>query len=215
MQIEEIWEDFTSSEKEIFQRSCRKLLKQTFIVRDKDEEHKRLYYFISKRPEVFSTYLSYIGFDIMMDRENGVIMLRNYAGIGENGKVQASRLALKKAESIVLCCLWTLYAERLRTGTLTQNIIISITELNFALEKYNLKDAFDKTTMTGILSLLSRYCLIDEMGKVGNPECKIVLYPSLQFAMDLTEFAKFAEHTEKRMFQEEGEENEEEDDDAE
>ena len=215
MQMEEIWEDFTSSEKEIFQRSCRKLLKQTFIVRDKDEEHRRLYYFISKRPEVFTTYLSFIGFDIMLDRENGVIMLRNYAQSGENGKVQASRLALKKAESIVLCCLWTLYAERLRTGSLSQNIIISITELNFALEKYNLKDAFDKTTMTGILSLLSRYCLIDVTGKVGNPDCKIILYPSLQFAMDLSEFSKFVAHTEKRMFETEGEESEEEDDDAE
>ena len=215
MQIEEIWEDFTSSEKEIFQRSCRKLLKQTFIVRDKDEEHKRLYYFISKRPEVFTTYLSFIGFDIMLDRENGVVMLQNYAQSGENGKVQASRLALKKAESIVLCCLWTLYAERLRTGSLSKNIIISITELNFALEKYSLKDAFDKTTMTAILNLLSRYCLIDVTGKVGNPDCKIVLYPSLQFAMDLTEFAKFVAHTEKRMFEMDREESEEEDDDAE
>lgn len=214
MQMEEIWEDFTSSEKETFQRSCRKLLKQTFIVRDKDDEHKRLYYFISKRPEVFTQYLSYIGFDIMLDRENGVVMLRNYARSGDNG-VQASRLALKKSESIVLCCLWTLYAERLRTGSLSKNIIIPVTELNFTLEKYNLKDAFDKTTMTSILNLLSRYCLIDVTGKIGNADCKIVLYPSLQFAMDLAEFSKFAGYTEKRMFLEEEEESEEEDDDAE
>ena len=36
MQIEEFWEAYTSSEKELFQRSCRRLLKHTFIVRDKD-----------------------------------------------------------------------------------------------------------------------------------------------------------------------------------
>lgn len=76
MQIEEFWEAYTSSEKELFQRSCRRLLKHTFIVRDKDEENKKAYYFISKRPEPFSAYFRYIGFDIVVDRENGVVMLR-------------------------------------------------------------------------------------------------------------------------------------------
>ena len=53
MNIEEFWEGFTSSEKDLFQKSCRRLLKQTFIVRDRDEESKRAYYFISKNPEPF------------------------------------------------------------------------------------------------------------------------------------------------------------------
>ena len=83
MQIEEFWEAYTSSEKELFQRSCRRLLKHTFIVRDKDEENKKAYYFISKRPEPFSAYFRYIGFDIVVDRENGVVMLRNCADAGE------------------------------------------------------------------------------------------------------------------------------------
>ena len=39
MSIETIWEDFTSSEKHLFQKSCRRLLKQTFLVRDKDEDY--------------------------------------------------------------------------------------------------------------------------------------------------------------------------------
>ena len=77
MNIEEFWEGFTSSEKDLFQKSCRRLLKQTFIVRDRDEESKRAYYFISKNPEPFSVYLGYIGFDVLTDRENGVVMLRN------------------------------------------------------------------------------------------------------------------------------------------
>lgn len=83
MTIDNMWDEFTSSEKDLFQRSCRKLLKQTFIVRDKDEENKKLYYFASKRPEIFTHYFSYIGFDIVLDRENGVVMLRNCADFGE------------------------------------------------------------------------------------------------------------------------------------
>ena len=77
MEIEEFWNNYTSSERELFQKSCRRLLKQTFIVRDKDEESKRAYFFVSKNLEPFSAYLGYIGFDVTADRENGVVMLRN------------------------------------------------------------------------------------------------------------------------------------------
>ncbi|MBQ7780660.1 MAG: DUF4194 domain-containing protein [Lachnospiraceae bacterium] len=215
MSIETMWEDLTSSEKDMFQRSCRRLLKQTFIVRDKDEENKKLYYFASKRPEIFTQYFSFIGFDIVLDRENGVIMLRNCADFGENGKIQANRLGLKKAESMVLCCLWTLYADRLRSGSLAQTIIVSMTDLRFALEKYGMKEPLDKTTMANILNLLSKYNLIDVNGKIGEADCLIRLYASLQFALDTEEFKKFVEATEKRMLVKEGAETEDTEDDAE
>ena len=215
MSIETMWEDLTSSEKDMFQRSCRRLLKQTFIVRDKDEENKKLYYFASKRPEIFTQYFSFIGFDIVLDRENGVIMLRNCADFGENGKIQANRLGLKKAESMVLCCLWTLYADRLRSGSLAQTIIVSMTDLRFALEKYGMKEPLDKTTMANILNLLSKYNLIDVNGKIGEADCLIRLYASLQFALDTEEFKKFVEATEKRMLVQEGAETEDTEDDSE
>lgn len=215
MNIETMWEDLTSSEKDLFQKSSRRLLKQTFIVRDKDEENKRLYYFTSKRPEIFTRYFSYIGFDIVLDRDNGVIMLRNCADFGENGKIQANRLSLKKAESIVLCCLWTLYADRLRSGSLAQTIVVSMTDLRFALEKYGLKEPLDKTTMANILSLFSKYNLIDINGKIGEVDCLIRLYASLQFALDAEEFKKFVDATEKRMLEKEGAETEDIEDDAE
>lgn len=215
MSIETMWEDLTSLEKDMFQRSCRRLLKQTFIVREKDEENKKLYYFASKRPEIFTQYFSYIGFDIVLDRENGVIMLRNCADFGENGKIQANRLGLKKAESMVLCCLWTLYADRLRSGSLAQTIIVSMTDLRFALEKYGMKEPLDKTTMANILNLLSKYNLIEVNGKIGEADCLIRLYASLQFALDTEEFKKFVEATEKRMLVKEGAETEDTEDDEE
>lgn len=208
MSMDTLWNDFTSSEKDLFQRSCRKLLKQTFIVRDKDEENRKLYFFTAKRPEIFTQYFSFIGFDIVLDRENGVVMLRNCADFGENGKIQANRLVLKKAESMVLCCLWTMYADRLKSGSLAQTIIVSMTDLRFALEKFGLKEPLDKTVMMNILNLFSRYSLIDVNGKIDDPDCMIRLYASLQFALDSEEFKKFAEATEKRMLTKDGERTE-------
>ena len=212
--MEQIWENLTSMEKDLFQRCCRKLLKQTFVVRDKNEEHKRMYYFIAKKPDIFTHYFSFIGFDVALDRENGVIMLRNCADFGTYGKIQANRIGLKKAESIVLCCLWTLYADRLRSGSLSQNIIVSMTDLRFALEKFGVKDPLDKTLMDHILKLLSGYNLIEVIGRIGEPDCMIRLYASLQFALDDEAFKHFAEATEQRMLEKEGEETEDADDDT-
>lgn len=100
--MQEYWDSYTSSEREQFQKTCRRLLKQTFIVRDKDEENKRAYFFVSKRPEPFSRYFGYIGFDVIIDRDNGVIMLRNCVDVSENGRIQTNHLILKKRRA--LCC---------------------------------------------------------------------------------------------------------------
>lgn len=212
MSIEVFWEGYTSSERDLFQRSCRRLLKHTFIVRDKDDESKKVYYFISKKPEPFSEYFSYIGFDIVVDRENGVVMLRNCADVGENGKIQANRIQLKKAESVVLCCLWTLYADRMRSGNLSRSYLISITDLRFELEKYGVKEQIDKSTMGNILALLSKFHLIDVNGKVGEEDCLIRLYSSLQFALDPVEFRRFVEATQNRMLEKSGETTDDEED---
>lgn len=200
MNIETYWSDYTSAEKDLFQKSCRRLLKSTFIVRDKDEENKKAYYFISKKPEPFSIYFGYIGFDILIDRDNGVIMLKNCADMGENGKIQSNRRALKKIESVVLCCLWTLYADRMRSGSLSQSMFISVADLSFELEKYGVKELIDnKKLLSDILGLFSRFNLLDLKGKIGDPECLIRLLPSLQFALDEEEFARFAAITQNRM----------------
>ena len=215
MTIEEFWEEYTSSEKDLFQRACRRLLKQTFIVRDKDEENKKAYYFISKKPDPFSEYFRYIGFDIMIDRENGVVMLQNCGDAGESGRIQISHFQLKKGESLVLCCLWSLYADRLRSGSLSRTYLISVTDLRFELEKYGLRDQIDKSTMAGILALFSRFNLIDVNGKIGDEDCMIRLYASLQFALEPEEFQRFAQTTRLRMMEKTREAAEDEEDDDE
>ena len=175
MGFEEIWNEYTSSEKDMFQKSVRRLLKQTFIVRDRDEDSKKAYYFVSKRSEPFSAYLGYIGYDIVIDRENGVIMLQNCRDLGENGKLQINHVTLKKMESVVLCCLWTLYADRVRSGNLSKNIEISVTDLRYEMEKYGIRDQIDKE------------------------DCRICLYPSMQFVLEPQEFGKFVENVNRRM----------------
>lgn len=199
MGIEQYMEDYTSSEREAFQRACRRLLKQTFIVRDRNEESRRLYFFISRNPAPFSEYFQLIGFDIEVDRINGVVMLRNYESETDSINVQSNRVQLKKDESIILCCLWIIYIDNLNEGNLTRPILISITDLRFELEKFGVKDEVDKSALKRALDLFSRYQLIELNGKVGDEECLIRLYPSLAFALNTEEFKKFVEVTVERM----------------
>lgn len=199
MSIEQYMEDYTSSERETFQRACRRLLKQTFIVRDRNEESRKLYFFISKNPAPFSEYFQLIGFDIVVDRNNGVIMLSNYESETDSMNVQSNRIQLKKDESIILCCLWIVYIDNLNEGNLTRPILISITDLRFEFEKFGVKDEMDKSVLKRALDLFSRYQLIELSGKVGDEECLIRLYPSLVFALNTEEFKKFVEVTVERM----------------
>ena len=199
MGFEEIWNEYTSSEKDMFQKSVRRLLKQTFIVRDRDEDSKKAYYFVSKRSEPFSAYLGYIGYDIVIDRENGVIMLQNCRDLNEMESAESTMLDTQKDGECGLCCLWTLYADRVRSGNLSKNIEISVTDLRYEMEKYGIRDQIDKSSFASILTLFTKYQLLQVIGKLGEEDCRICLYPSMQFVLEPQEFGKFVENVNRRM----------------
>ena len=194
------WDMFTSSEKELFQKSCRRLLKTTFIVRDKDDDSKKVYFFVSKNEDAFSDYLNFMGYDIVVDKDNGVVMLTNEGSSSESGRIQVNKIQLKKNESIVLCCLWVLYLDRIKYGGLQKKISISILDLRNELEKYGLKEEYDgKSAMGDIFKLFSKYSLIEVIGKIGEPDCSIIIYPSIQFALDTEKFKTFVADATERM----------------
>lgn len=195
----ENWDNWTAGEREMFRGTCRRLLRHTFLVRDRDEDSRTRYFFVSRSLDAFNEYLSYIGFEVRLDRENGVAMLRSTVPSDGGARSRMGHLNLKKAESLVLCCLWTLYADRLRSGSLKKGLVIRMGDLRLEMEKYGMKELVDKSTMQGILNLFSRYHLIDQKGKMGEEQFQIILYPSLQFALDRDAFLRIAESAEKRM----------------
>ena len=200
MGFEADWEMFTSGEKEVFQRVCRKLLKSTFIVKEKDDDSKKLYTFVAKNEETISSYFSHIGFDVIVDRDNGVAMLVNSGEHSDSGKIQANRLRLRKADTVVLCCLWNIYLDRIRRGSLSKGIVITILDLRQELEKFGFREDFDgKTLMTDILNLFSRYNLVEVSGKIGELDCSIRIFPSIQFALDSIEFQNYVEEISKKI----------------
>ena len=198
--IDEYWNsEFTSSEKQFFQKCARKLLEKTFIVRDKDEENRRMFYFISKNSDFFTHYFTFMGFEILVHKDSGVAMLSNIVNENISSSVAVNRFRFKKIESIVLCCLWTLLSDRLHRGSLDKVIKITLSDLNMELEKYDFKKPFDKGPLDEILKLFRKFNLIGTSGEIGDEDFTIILYPSLQFSLNENEFVSFVKDAENRM----------------
>ena len=53
--------------------------------------------------------------------------------------------------------------------------------------------------MTDILKLFEAYNLIEVIGVVGEPDCRIRMFTSMQFSLSETQFRQLAESTAKRM----------------
>lgn len=190
------YDELIMTERGLFQKICRVFLKQTFIVCDRNEESRKMYFFVRKHQEMFSEYFQYMGFDIAIDQDNKVTMLKNQ----KNDGLQSNRLRFRKYESIVLCCLWTIYVDQVREGNLTRPILITVFDLRQAMEKYGVKEDMEgKGILRDTLELFSRYQLVGVNGEIGNPDCTIRLYSSLQFALELEEFEQFVIEADNRM----------------
>lgn len=209
MTADEYWSStFTAQEKLLFQRVCRTLLKKTFIVRDKDEDNRRMYFFASANSDFLEKYFSFMGFDILVSKDAGVVMLQNYTGSGESAKISVNKYLFKKTETIILCCLWSLYSEKIRTGSLAKQISVTLAEIKIELDKFDFKENLDeKGRWSEILGLFAKFNLIALKGEIGSNDFCVVLFPSLQFALDEKEFAEFVRNTEKRFKNQDLEEN--------
>ena len=106
--------------------------------------------------------------------------------------------ALKKIDSIILCSLWTIYAGKMRDG-LVKNVMVSVAELRFELEKFGVREQVNRKVLESSLKLFSKFNLLKIHGAVGEPDCMIQLYPSMQFALDTEAFRKFVKSAAERM----------------
>ena len=191
MDFTEIYSNLISSDKLRFQRICRKLLKSTFIVKEKDAVQRSDFFFIARptiRP-LFSEYFQIIGYDVIVDETTGVAMLINNSS-DDSGGIGLNRRRFKLYESVILCALWLVYDNKMTSGGLGA-IVIHKSELDMEIERLGFGDKIDKNKMQSTLELFEDFDLIEVSGKVTDLECNIKLFPSLQFCLSGEEFKAF------------------------
>ncbi len=166
-----------------FKRCIRKLLDSTFIVGDKDE---KLYAFISRESnrQNLSDYLRMIGFDVLVDTNVRIAMLKAHESDEEAvGLKRANVRTFTTEQYHILLVLWDIYLENL--GYNDENVVMK-GDLVDKLKAYEV-DA-NKTTLSGALSVFKKYDLIDFDSKDDSEDAIITLYPSLQFGWDVEQF---------------------------
>ena len=171
----EIANVFGRVSKEKFRSVANKLLGECFLLK-KHKDTASDYNYILNNKEAFVEYFEILGYDLIIDEQNGVIGLNNPAGTG--------RIHLKKIESVLLLILRLLYIEKRKQLSQIDNVIIIADEI---YDKYNMlkmNAKLDKTTMRNTLGMFQRYHLISKLdADMSNPDTRIIVYPSILFAV--------------------------------
>ena len=167
----------------LFKRCVRKLLDSTFIVGDKDE---KLYSFISRESnrQDISDYLRMIGFDVFVDTNVKIAMLKPYeADEDAVGLKRANVVSFTTEQYHLLLVLWEVYLENL--GYSEENVVMrgDLIDKNKAYEV-----DVDKSKLSAAMKIFKKYDLIDYDIKDESEDAIITLYPSLQFGWDIAQF---------------------------
>lgn len=167
----------------MFKRCIRKLLDSTFIVGDKDE---KLYAFISRESnrQDISDYLRMIGFDVLVDTNVRIAMLKLYEADEEAvGLKRANVVSFTTEQYHLLLVLWEVYLENL--GYSDENVVMR-GDLIDKIKVYEVD--LDKTKLSAAMKIFKKYNLIDYDVKEESEDAIITLYPSLQFGWDIAQF---------------------------
>lgn len=171
----------------LFKRCVRKLLDSTFILGDKDE---KLYSYISRESnrQDISDYLRMIGFDVFVDTNVGIAMLKTHEADEEAvGLRRANVVSFTNEQYHLLLVLWEIYLENL--GYSDENTIAR-GDLIDKIKAYEVD--VDKSRLLAAMKLFRKYDLIDYDIKNESEDAIITLYPSLQFGWDTVQFQTVA-----------------------
>lgn len=175
MEIANVFEHIS---KDKFKSAANKLLGECFLLK-KHKDTASDYNYILNNKDAFIEYFYILGYELIIDEQNGVIGLNNPLGTG--------RIHLKKIESILLLILRLLYIEKRKQLSQIDDVIIIADEIydKYSMLKMNAK--LDKTAMRNTLGMFQRYHLIGKLdADMSNPDTRILIYPSILFAVTVS-----------------------------
>ena len=161
--------------KDKFRATANKLLNECFILK-KNKDTISDYNFILNYRDYFISLFDVLGYELVIQEDQGVIGINNPAGTG--------RIHLKKIESMLLLILRLLYIEERKKISQTGDVIIIVDQV---YDKYNMlkmQNKLDKTTLRNSMGLFRRYHLIQNLdADMSNPDTRVIIYPSILLAV--------------------------------
>ena len=161
--------------KDKFKATANKLLNECFILK-KNKDTISDYNFILNYRDYFISLFDVLGYELVIQEDQGVIGINNPAGTG--------RIHLKKIESMLLLILRLLYIEERKKISQTGDVVVIVDQV---YDKYNMlkmQNKLDKTTLRNSMGLFRRYHLIQNLdADMANPDTRVIIYPSILLAV--------------------------------
>ena len=161
--------------KDKFRATANKLLNECFIIK-KNKDTISDYNFILNYRNYFISLFDVLGYELVIQEDQGVIGINNPAGTG--------RIHLKKIESMLLLILRLLYIEGRKKVSQTGDVVVIVDQV---YDKYNMlkmQNKLDKTTLRNSMGLFRRYHLIQNLdADMSNPDTRVIIYPSILLAV--------------------------------
>ena len=189
--LEELYGNLGMIEQENFQRIVNLLLGKTFIVYNVYDENKKTtvfnpdYRFIERNLELFEKYLRLGGWNLERNDNYEVIYITSQYGY--------NKMHLDKFTTVILYILRLMYEQKRENINLTEQIVVNVSEIISTLNEigaYNKK----KPALTEIrqaLGTITKFNLIQKIaGKYEDPETKIIILPSILFAITAESITK-------------------------
>jgi len=165
------------SERDRFSEISNKLLQVNYFVRK--DKYLDDYLFAYKYRDIFSSYFSLSDYSFGIDEKYQIVYLKNNSNF--------NKLNLKKLESIILLVFRILYHRKSEKVTLSEDIEVNLTDLHIELRRvgYTLDDdRVKKSELYPILQMYRRYNIINYIAKELNDDSRIIIYPSIMYAID-------------------------------
>ena len=161
--------------KDKFRATANKLLNECFIIK-KNKDTISDYNFILNYRDYFISLFDVLGYELVIQEDQGVIGINNPAGTG--------RIHLKKIESMLLLILRLLYIEERKKVSQIGDVVVIVDQV---YDKYNMlkmQNKLDKTTLRNSMGLFRRYHLIQNLdADMSNPDTRVIIYPSILLAV--------------------------------
>lgn len=192
--MENLYEDLNVMEKEVFKKVINQLLGRTFIVNHIYDENKKTaimnpdYRFVERNIELFRKYLDLGGWKLERNDNYEVIYITSNYGY--------NKMRLDKFTTVILYILRLMYDQKRENINLTEQIIVSVGEIINTLNEIG---AYDKkkpsnAEIKGALRTIAGFNIIQKIdGPFENPETKIIILPSILFAVTAESITKINE----------------------
>ncbi len=171
----ESYEKLSVTQKNTFTDVANKLLCNTFLARNK-ENNKNDYYFVVSFKEIFDEFFKILNYELVLDNNTGAIML---SGSNSNALVK-----LKKDETIILLILRILFHEKMKETSLNENIVISVDDIHIKYNYLEMKKRINKVDLINSLRTFRRFNIIEIMGDITASNARVVILPTILYAIN-------------------------------